>query len=168
MTFRRLLPLAVLLPVVVACGDDDGSGDATPAVEITDAWARTTPPGTTVGAVYFVAESTTDDAIVSVTVDPAVAGSVELHQMAPAAGDVDADADVNDNDNAMMSMQQVARLDLPAGEALDVDAAGYHVMLVELAGSLVTGDEFDLELGFEHAPAQSITVEVREFAPGDD
>lgn len=167
MICRRLLPLAALLPIVAAaCGDDDapdGAGSA-PAVEISDAWARTTPPGTTVGAIYFLAEATTDDAVVSASVDPAIAASVELHRMAPSGDDTGG----ADDDTAMMSMQQVDRLDLPAGEELDVDAAGYHVMLVDLAGPLGTGDMFDLALGFEHAPDQTVTIEVREFAPGDD
>lgn len=162
---RRLLPLAALVllpPVAAACGDDDTPDDAAPAVEITDAWARTTPPGTTVGAIYFVADATTDDAIVSASVDAEIAGAVELHRMAPSGDDMAA------SDHDMMSMQEVGRLELPAGEVLDVDAAGYHVMLVDLAGPLETGETFDLELAFEHAADQTVTVEVREFAPGDD
>src|SRR5690606_18871663 len=103
--------------------------------------------------------ATTDDAVVAATVDDTVAAAVELHRMA-SGGDADA--------GAAMSMEQVDRLELPAGEQLDVDEAGYHVMLVGLADALVGGDTFELTLDFERAPDQTVTVEVRDFPPDAD
>ena len=70
---------AISLAVLGACGTSDGPAGADDEISITDAWARTTPPGTSVGAVYFTVTSDQDDALLGAGVDPAVAGGATLH-----------------------------------------------------------------------------------------
>lgn len=61
-----------------------------------------------------------------------------------------------------MAMQPVEQIALPAGETVVLEPGGYHVMLLELAEPLVTGDTFDVTLTFETAPEATITVDVRD------
>lgn len=65
--------------VVAGCGSS-GSSDTASAVEITGAWARTSQPKVTDGAVYLKILSHQTDHLTTARVDPSVAASVELHE----------------------------------------------------------------------------------------
>ena len=130
---------------LAACGG--GDAPAEPAVEVSDAWARPSPPGAVDGAVYLTLEAATDDALVTAIVDPSVAAAVELHENVTAA-------------NGTTSMRQMPALQLPAGAQVAIESGVYHLMLVDLAGPLVDGDEFALTLDFEFAPDVTVDVAV--------
>ena len=80
--------------VLAACGDDTdeaasttAAAAATTAAEATEAtitvsgqWARNSPMMATAGAAYMTVTSSADDALVKASVDPSVAGTVELHE----------------------------------------------------------------------------------------
>lgn len=137
--------------MLVACGGGDGSA-ADDAVTITDAWSRTTPPGTTVGAVYFTATSDGDDALVGAAVDATIAATATLHMTAT-------------DGSGGTSMEALDSLAVPADGELVLEPTGNHVMLVDLAGPLEEGDSFDLTLTLETAGDETVTVEVRSEAP---
>jgi periplasmic copper chaperone A len=143
------------LVVASACGGDDG--DAPGAVVVTDAWARSTPAGTTVGAVYFTVEGGDSDALVGASVDPAVAGAVELH-MTMLAGDPTMTTGVASGEATMHPVPEIA---LPVA----LEPGSWHLMLVGLADPLQAGETFDLTLDFAVAADQVVTVDVRDQAP---
>lgn len=118
-------------------------------IEVSDAWARKSPMKTTAGAAYMKITSPTDDALVGASVDASIAGMVEIHETVMAEDD-------------SMKMQHVDKIDLPAGEAVELKPGGYHVMLMELADPLEVGTTFDVTLSFENAEDLVIPVEVRE------
>lgn len=151
MTTRTLgcLAAVTLLTLAPACDSDDEDGDG---IEITDAWARTSPIGVKVGAAYFVIESPTDDTLEGASVEPTVAGDAQLHMT---MGD----------DDATMTMEEMPGIDLAAGEAENLEPLGTHVMLVDLSAALITGDTFELTLQFAEADDEVVTVEVRDEAP---
>ncbi len=82
-----LLAGALLL---AGCGSDDDSSSnasdettttaAEASIEITDAWARQSPMGTTAGAVYMNITASEDDALVGASVPEDIAGTVEIHE----------------------------------------------------------------------------------------
>ncbi len=75
------------------------------------------------------------------------------------------DMDMGDM-GGQMRMQEIAGgLELTAGETVTFEPGGYHIMLLDIAEPLESGDEIDLTLEFAEAGEQSITVEVRETAP---
>src|SRR5690606_13872550 len=154
---RAALAVLAATALVAACGDDDdtttddAADDAAPvaAVEVTGAWARTSPAVADAGAVYFEIANTgdADDALVGVSVDPAVAGKAELHETAAAEGDDGMDGDngmgdaagdngmgddngmddaagddgMGDDDGmggGMMEMRPVDRIEVPAGDTV--------------------------------------------------
>jgi copper(I)-binding protein len=140
---------AAVLPT--ACGGDDDAG-ADSGVRVSNAWARATPGGVTVGAVYLRATSDVDDQLIGATVAPGIAASVELHTTA-SAGDGTA------------TMEQHDALAGLGGGELVLEPFGNHLMLVGLAEPLTSGRTFDVTLQFATAGAREVEVEVREDAP---
>lgn len=167
--FRRLHPLTGLVALavlLVACGGDSGD------IEVADARSRMSPMVTGVGAAYLdvTNNADVDDALVGASVDPAVAGSVELHETFDADahegmdhdGDMDHGAMDDQEGFAMMGMREIDRLEIPAGATVELVPGGYHLMLIDLAEDLVPGTEYDLTLTFAEAGDIAITVEVRD------
>lgn len=171
---RAALAVLAATALVAACGDDDdtttddAADDAAPvaAVEVTGAWARTSPAVADAGAVYFEIANTgdADDALVGVSVDPAVAGKAELHETAAAEGD-DGMGDDDGMGGGMMEMRPVDRIEVPAGDTVVLEPGGYHVMLLELAAPLQAGDTVEVTLSFEESGEQVVTADVRDTAP---
>jgi copper(I)-binding protein len=144
-------PLAAAVAIVLALAACGGSSGAAKGVEISKAWARATPPGVSVGVVYLTATSGTDDALTGADVDARVAAKAELH--------------TETTSGSMTSMQQVASLPVAKGSPLVLDPLGNHLMLVDLAGPLTTGEKFDVDLHFAKAGTERVSVEVRDDAP---
>jgi len=193
---------AALALTAVACGDDDATTDAgqdTPTtqtteapadattigdVEITGAWARTSPMMASRGAVYADLTSEDGDELVSASVGTDVAATVELHETTmpgqampgqampggmtdttmmsettmPGAMDDEAPA-------AEMGMRAVEGIDLPAGETVSLKPGGYHIMLIDLVAPLEEGTTIDVELTFASGATGTVTVPVRAAAP---
>jgi copper(I)-binding protein len=181
---RRLLGTAACTALVIvmgACGSDDTSSDegsGATAVTIDDAWARTTPQGAEAGAAYMILESDDGDRLVGASVDPSVAGKVEIHEtVAAESTDSALASDMGSMDTAMgstdtgtegmgeMTMRPIDGLDLPAGEAVVLEPGGYHVMLLDLPEPLAADSTFALTLQFENAGEVEIDVPVRDSAP---
>jgi copper(I)-binding protein len=181
---RRLAGLVLagaLAPAVLsACGDDD-EGEATAttaatddagaaedggeaaAVEVTGAWSRNSPMMSEAGAAYMTITSAVDDRLVGASVDPSVAGTVEIHETVMAEGEM-AEGEMGDM-GGEMTMRPVDGIDLPAGEAVALEPGGLHIMLLDLPAPLEIGQTYELTLTFEQAGEQTVTVEVREEAP---
>jgi periplasmic copper chaperone A len=157
---------------LAACGGGDAGG-----IEIEGTWARTSPAMADAGAAYMQITAAEADALVSAGVDASVAGTVEIHEVVPAAtGMTDDSMDDSMGDHSMsddsmaegmgaMMMQEIEELTLPAGETVTLEPGGYHVMLLDLPAPLETGQTFDLTLTFANAGEQVVSVEVREDAP---
>lgn len=149
--------LEVLLDEIPAPGDEAAAdGD----VEVASPWARATAPTASSAAVYFAITSDHDDAIVGVTVDPEIAGAASLHRTVTAGT-----TSATDGVGPMMSMEEVARVELAAGETVTFEPGGQHVMLTELAAPLTDGSSFELTIELADAPAQTVTVAVSRDEP---
>jgi copper(I)-binding protein len=178
---------------LTGCGDDDDEPAATTeaapeaSVEITGAWARTSPSVASAGAVYLTITNTgdVDDTLLSAAVDPSVAATAELHETVAAATGEDrssttvmdggmttettamngAATDTTAMGGGMMTMQPVDRIPVAAGDSVALEPGGYHVMLLDLASPLEVGSTVDVTLTFEESGEQVVTVEVRDMAP---
>lgn len=150
-------PAVVLAAVIglTACGsgdEGDGDGDGGATIEVTDAWARTTPVGATTGAVYLTIASDAADSLQGVSVDPSVAAAAEMHMSM-----------LNADGTSMM--HPLPEVPLPAGEHVSFAPNDDHVMLVGLAAPLAPGATFDATLHFATAPDQVVTVAVSDDGP---
>jgi copper(I)-binding protein len=161
---RRIVPamISVLAVALAACS---GGGE----LEVTQAWARTSPSMAEAGAAYMQIANGTDnsDALVGVSVDPAVAGAAEIHETVAAEPDMGDGGHTATSDTGapMMEMHAIDRLEIPAGETVTLEPGGYHVMLLDLVSPLEAGSTIELALTFENAGEVVVEAEVRDSAP---
>lgn len=197
---------AVAAVTLVACGGDDSANDSasdttmemssdtttemssdTPMemsspIEITGAWARTSPMMATMGAAYMMIMSMDDDRLVAAAVDSSIADHAEVHEVVMADGsdmsmdhsgmDMGSDSSMDMGSETTMAMssgemvmREVEGIDIVGGEMLMMKPGGYHVMLIDLVAPLEIGQTFDVTLTFEKAGDVIVPVEVREDAP---
>lgn len=148
--------LGALVMVIAACGSTDG-------VDVDNAWARTSPMMTSAGAVYMDLTAADGDSLLSASVDPSIASSVEVHETVSADGMTD---DTMDGEmEGAMTMQPVDSIELPAGDTVSLEPGGLHIMLLDLVSPLETGQTIELTLHFADAGEQVVGVEVMEDAP---
>lgn len=135
----RLVTLAL---VVSACG---GTG----AIEVTDAWAATTPPGVETAAIYLTITNGTgaDDRIVGFTSERCE--TAELH--ASLLGD-----------DQVMRMRPATpeALTVPAGGELIMQPGSLHTMCIRPDGDFVEGQSLAFELTLESGTVISGTATV--------
>ena len=157
---RRTVPV-LLIVALSGCG-----GAGVDALRVDRAWARPTPAGATSGVVYLVVTSPVDDTLVSVAVEPDVAGSATVHRPTTDGGEGGAHSGhdhggVGDE----VAMIEAGRIRLPAGEPVVFEPGGLHVMLDDLAEPLREGDEFAITLRFAAGGSLPVAVEVALGAP---
>ena len=114
---------------------------------VTNAWSRTTPPGVTVGVVYFKLNNDTGKSDRLLKISSPVAAKVQVHRTEILDG--------------IARMREVAVLHVDANQTLDFAPNGMHVMLMGLRKPLVDGQKFELELLFEIAGPRKVQVVVR-------
>lgn len=196
MTTRTRVAAAGLVAgalLLAGCGSDDTSSSDTTApattapattttvaaeLQITDAWARQSPMGTTAGAVYLTITSPIDDALVGASVPTSVAGTTEVHETVAAGepgmttttgGDMaattaatsDATTTTMGGGSDSMTMRPVDSIALPAGEAVALEPGGFHIMLLDLVAPLEVGQRIEVTLTFAEAGEQTVTADVR-------
>lgn len=126
---------------------------ATPAADISDAWARSTVNGQTASAVYLTITSATPARLVGAS--SPLAAVVQVHEMSM--------------QGTTMKMHAVDGVDLPAGQAVEFRRGGLHVMLQDLRQALTSGDHLPLILRIEGADhrivEQAVSVDVRDAPP---
>lgn len=114
---------------------------------VTDAWSRTTPPGVTVGVVYFTLKNDTGKSDRLLKISSPIATKVQVHRTEILDG--------------IARMRQVAVLHVDANQTLEFAPNGMHVMLTGLKQPLLEGQKFELELLFEVAGPRKVRVAVR-------
>lgn len=137
--------IVVALVVIAACGGEQPRS----GVVIDNVWARATPPGAHMGAVYLTIESIGELDRVTAVSTPA-ARAAEIHATVVAAG--------------QSSMRPVGDLVLEPGQPVTLEPGGMHVMLMDLTQPLVAGESFKLTLHLEKRGDVSVEVAVR--SPG--
>lgn len=123
-------------------------------VSITDAWARATPTGSKVGAVYLTIQAPKDDVLVSAKTE--IAGRTELHQT------------TQDLNGALQMRELAAGVDLPAGKAISFAPGGTHIMLMDLKNPLKEGYEIPVTLTFKKAGVHHTRAVIKpiSYMPG--
>jgi copper(I)-binding protein len=171
---------ALSVALLAACGDDDStdaatSTEATSDIQVTEAWARTSPAVASAGAVYMEIANvgSVGDTLRSAAVDPSVAATVELHETVEEETSMSSTTEMGDDmttttgmgGGGMMSMQPVDEIPIPAGERVSLEPGGYHVMLLELVEPLEVGTTITVTLTFELFGDVEVTADVLDAAP---
>lgn len=141
---RSLLIVASVLAVLAAACD----GARAVGPTITDAWIRP-PMGLDLPAAgYLTIVGAADVADALIAASSPIAASIEVHEtMAGASG--------------MTGMQPVSRLEIAAGDTVELAPGGYHLMLFGLNRMPAVGETVELTLTFASAGEVTVTAEVR-------
>jgi copper(I)-binding protein len=113
---------------------------------VVDASARATPPGATVGVIYFSIRNTGASADALESVSTPAAGSVQLHATSRV--------------NGVLQMREVKAVECPPGVTVKAEPGGLHVMLIGLAAPLTLGTSLDVTLRFHAAGVLTLKVPV--------
>jgi copper(I)-binding protein len=113
-------------------------------VKVKDAWSRATAPGQDSAMVQAVITSKKAAKLVSVACRDAT--TAELHSMVM--------------EGEMMKMRQVDAIELPAGKAVDLGEAGYHLMLMGLKKPLVADKKTHCEMIVRTADGKDTKVQL--------
>ena len=142
----------VLFAFAVVCAgassvmaDEIKAGD----LVITQAWSRATPNGAKAGAGYLTIENkgSTPDRLIGGSAE--VAGKIEIHEMAISDG--------------VMKMRPLEKgLAIEPGKTVKLAPGGYHVMLMDLKGSLKKGSKLPVTLEFEKAGKVQVSFDVED------
>ncbi len=129
------------------------SADATASaagVVVEQPWARATPPGAHMGAIYMKLKSETGDRLLGAAVPHSVAREAQIHETIPSA-----------DGGGAMEMRRVDSLEIPAGKPVALEPGGFHVMLLDLRRPLTAGQRVRVKLRFEHAGTRTVEADVR-------
>jgi hypothetical protein len=148
-----MTPQTAVRLAIVACFAFAGTAWASDAPVVTDAWARATPPGTTVGAAYMTIQGGKEaDRLVDASSNRAA--MVHLHSV--------------EEKDGVSKMRAIDAVEIPAGQRVTLAPKSTHVMLMGLDGPLVAGQAFVVTLRFAKAGEQPVTVTVKPATATDD
>lgn len=155
---RRVVLTLLSGALLVSCGGDDEVPFAA-----TEAWSRPTPAGATNGVLYLTVSSDVADELVGVEVPGSIADHTELH--ATTGTDGQPHEHGGGGDDGLISMTEVSRFPIGKGGTVVFEPGGSHVMLVDLATTLVDGDSYTATLDFASGRTLAIEVLVADNAP---
>lgn len=126
------------------------------------------------GAVYMVLknESSSDQALVDVSVPSSVAGEAQLHETVVGSSDAtsttmaggmgtSATTMAGSAGGGTMSMREVDEIMIPAKSTVKLEPGGYHIMLLDLVEPLKTGSTVKVTLEFESGKTQTVKAVVK-------
>ncbi len=129
------LALALIAaPLSASAHEFGGTKDG---VTVLHPWARATPSGAKVGAVFFEVKAAASRG------DRLVGGKTKAAQRVEIHG--------HTMDNGVAKMRPVKGLEIPAGRSVVLQPNGYHLMLMGLSSPLKEGDTLDVTLVFERS-----------------
>lgn len=150
MRAQILLPAGVAVALTIVAGFYSvQKAEVAPAeIAVTRAWARATPPGAKVGAVYLTIENRggAADSLLGVT-SPA-AQSAMLHRTVEESG---------------VSSMREADGSIAPGAKLDMQPGGSHIMLMGLNAPLKEGETIEVTLDFETAGSIKAAAKVAQI-----
>jgi len=154
MTRVRTIVVLLALALVGCSGGSESTSDANrvpiasatkdTAVTFSHGWARATPSGAKVGAVYARLSNPSVHRVTISGIHTAMARSAQVHETREVDG--------------MMRMRHVDPLVLAAGANIDLAPGGMHLMLMGLTKPLTAGMTFDVICDL--ADGQQLTLAV--------
>jgi len=113
---------------------------------ISKAWVRAVPEVSSVTAAYVSIQNTGKSSDVLVSVASPAAAQVNVHRMTM--------------NGAVMHMEKLKELKIPAGKTVAMDPDGIHIMLEQLKAPLKVGDSIELTLHFRKAGEVKVKATV--------
>jgi copper(I)-binding protein len=142
--------VALLLLLSACSTGTPGATTAGPGAKpsISGAWVRPPQGMDRPAAGYFVVTGGGQaDALIGAS--SPVAGSVEMHETTTDA-------------SGMTGMHPISRVEVAAGATVSFQPGGYHLMFMELSGTIAVGGTVQIELTFEKAGKITVQAEVKQ------
>jgi copper(I)-binding protein len=117
-------------------------------VSVQNAWVRPTVGEQDATGAYLTI--TSQEPLTLVGVATPAAEIAEVHEMKM--------------DGEIMRMRMAERIEIKAGEPLELKPGGYHVMLMALTAPVEAGQEIELSLQFEKADGSKVEMPVKAIA----
>jgi periplasmic copper chaperone A len=117
-------------------------------VSVQNAWVRPTVGEQDATGAYLTI--TSQEPLTLIGVASPAAEIAEVHEMKM--------------DGDIMRMRMAQRIELKAGEPLELKPGGYHLMLMSLTAPIQAGQEIELSLQFEKADGSKIEMPVKALA----
>ncbi len=144
---KGLYPFLLTL-LLGACTEPENS-----ALVVREAWVREPPGGHPIAAAYMRIENSSNEPIVLVGADCAVAKRVEIHLM--------------QHKDGKMSMRQVEQVPVPANGSVVLQPGGLHLMLMGMQEAPKAGQEVELTLHFADGGQKTVQAMVRRGSYAD-
>ncbi len=122
-----------------------------PTARVKHVWVREAAPGVDVMAGYFVLENLTDKPLALTDVSSPDFASVMMHESVQTG--------------IQESMQELAKIEIPAHGSVEFKPGGYHLMLMQPKKNLLAGNMVTLMLKFSDGSELAILANVRREAP---
>jgi periplasmic copper chaperone A len=145
---QQLAALAAAALALFACAV---AGAASAALEVQDAWVRTTP-GSDVAAAYLTLHNRGTAPVIIVSVSSPRAGEAMIHETTLV--------------NGQYAMRAHQPLRIEPGETVRLAPGGIHIMLHGLARPLTPGEQVPLLLRLADGGAVSVSARVRALGAG--
>ena len=145
MKLKSLATIALLVALAALTVGSALAQTADPAININDAWVRTTVPGQKATGAFMKITATEGTRLVGASTP--VAGVAEVHVMKM--------------DGDVMQMRALPGLELPAGKTVELKPGGYHVMLMDLKAALPKDSTVPLTLMFKDAKGVQSKIELK-------
>jgi periplasmic copper chaperone A len=144
-TLKSLTSVALLCALAALTSGTAQAQAADAAINIKDAWVRTTVPGQRATGAFM--KITAKEGTRLVGASTPVAGVVEVHEMKM--------------DGDIMKMRGLPGLELPAGKTVELKPGGLHVMLMDLKAALPKDSTVPLTLLFKDAKGVESRMELK-------
>lgn len=141
--------LALAVSISAAVGHDFQAGSIT----INHPWSRATPPVAPVAGGYLTLTNDGDMADRLVSISSPLSERVEIHE-----------STVSDGIASMRPVQN--GIEIAAGETVELQPGGTHIMFLKPSGPLKEGERFAAELTFEQAGTIEVEFVVQGMGAG--
>ena len=145
MKLKSLTSIALLCALAALTSATAQAQTADPAINVKDAWVRTTVPGQKATGAFM--KITAKEGTRLVGASTPAAGVAEVHEMKM--------------DGDVMKMRAVPALELPAGKTVELKPGGYHLMLMDLKDALPKDSTVPLTLLFKDAKGIESKLELK-------
>lgn len=154
MRVRFSLAILLLLTTGLAaqCAPTTGRGGE-PEISVTEPYGQTAMAGGN-GVIYLKLVNKGGSADSLLKVETQAAEAAELHETTIDANDV-------------MRMRPLAKVDVPAGETVNLEPGGKHIMLLKLKQELKAGETIKLSLTFEKSGPLTVEAGIREVGAAE-
>jgi copper(I)-binding protein len=121
-------------------------------VQILNARSFATAPNAKTGAAFMTLKNTGSEDDILLSVSSEVAEKTEIHE------------NMVDPDDGKMMMRRVKEIKIAGKSEVELEPAGYHIMLINLKAPLEKGESFPVTLTFEKSGERMVNTAI--VAPG--